>query len=420
MGVLLLGADYYGTLAAARVYGSRGVHVRMADERRTARGLFSRYVSERLVAPPLSDVPRFLDWLEREGRASGEKLVLYPTNDHLSWLLAAERDRLAEVFSLYHPSEETNFSLLDKKRLHDACHAVSIDVPDTRFEGDGARVLQVARELRYPLLLKPRTQVFMTSGVKGVLVSDASELELELGRFRQLIQFDRALEERHPEVREPLLQEYLPAAETQIFSVSGFRSREGELVVRAAMKVLQRPRKLGIGLCFEAREVEPPIVAQLDALLRHVAYYGAFEAEFIVDGDRRLLIDVNPRFYSQMAFDIARGLDLPMLVYHGARGEQRELELVLDDARQWRGRGNEAYCHRSMLELVLALQGTSGRMAASDVRAWRQWVRQHRSGLTDAVGYAGDPWPSVVDAAQWVEHFARHPRSFVRKFVLNQ
>ena len=38
------------------------------------------------------------------------------------------------------------------------------------------------------------------------------------------------------------MQEYLPAAETSVFSVSGFYSSAGELVARGAMKVLQRPR----------------------------------------------------------------------------------------------------------------------------------------------------------------------------------
>jgi NAD(P)-dependent dehydrogenase (short-subunit alcohol dehydrogenase family) len=45
------------------------------------------------------------------------------------------------------------------------------------------------------------------------------------------------------------------------------------------------------------------------------------------------LIDVNPRFYSQMGFDIARGLPLPMLVWHAARGEDDRVEAELERAR---------------------------------------------------------------------------------------
>jgi hypothetical protein len=73
-----------------------------------------------------------------------------------------------------------------------------------------------------------------------------------------------------------------------------------------------------------------------------------------------------------------------------------------------------------MLELVLGLQGTSGHMSPEQVHRWRDWLARHRGHLVDAVWSARDPLPSVVDSARWVEHFARHPRSFVRHYVLNQ
>ena len=39
---------------------------------------------------------------------------------------------------------------------------------------------------------------------------------------------------------------------------------------------------------------------------------------------------------------------------------------------------------------------------------------------TDAVRDPDDRMPAVIDAASWVQHFAKHPRSFVRDFVLNR
>ena len=105
---------------------------------------------------------------------------------------------------------------------------------------------------------------------------DAATLASELARFRSLVAFNRVLTDRHPDIAEPMVQEYLTAAETSIFSVSGFVAEDGTIVARAAMKVLQRPRKVGIGLCFEGRELEPVLVEKLasalqeDRLPRHV------------------------------------------------------------------------------------------------------------------------------------------------------
>jgi predicted ATP-grasp superfamily ATP-dependent carboligase len=215
-----------------------------------------------------------------------------------------------------------------------------------------------------------------------------------------------------------MVQEYLTAAETSIFSVSGFVDEKGEIVSRSAMKVLQRPRKVGIGLCFEGRAPEEVLVQKLKALFQKVGYWGAFESEFIVDGDKRLLIDVNPRFYSQMGFDIARGLPLPMMVWHASRGDTTKVDEELARARAWKPSGDEAYCHKTMLDLVLTLQGLSGQMSRSDIRHWRDWYKEH--GVTDAVRDPEDKMPALVDAAAWVRHFAKHPRSFVRSFVLNR
>lgn len=415
-GVLLLGADYYGTLAAARAFGRAGIAVTMADENRQARGLFSRYVGEKLVHPPLSSPRELVDWLVAWGTEHPGTL-LYPPNDHLSWLFAAERERLSKVFALFSPSEDAVFTLLDKKRLHDACAEVGIDVPHTV----GLDALGSA--MTFPRLVKPRTQVYLTSGIKGFIAHDARELEAEVKRFQELVSFDPVLTARHPDIAEPMFQEYLTAAETSIFSVSGFVGRDGTIVARGAMKVLQRPRKVGIGLCFEGRPLEGGEAGLVDKIARlcaKVGYYGAFESEFIVDGEKRLLIDFNPRFYSQMGFDIARGLSLPLMVWFSARGDDPGLEVELQHARAWKPTGAEAYCHKTMLDLVLGLQGLSGQMSRAEVSTWRSWYREHRASTTDAVRDPDDRMPAVIDAAQWVRHFARHPRSFVRSFVLNR
>ncbi len=418
MGVLLLGADYYGTLAAARSYGKNGIRVAMANDDLRARSLYSRHVKERLQHPPLFEPSELLRWLLAYGAAQ-KGTLLYPPNDHLAWLFAVHRERLEKVFLTYAPGEETILQLLDKKRLHDACAKVGIDVPLTHVLGEAGVRSPLVRRLRWPVLVKPRTQVFLQGGVKGFLAHDERELEGALEQFRRLMKFGAALSERHPELTEPMVQEYLSAAETSIFSVAGFVTRTGELASRAAMKVLQRPRKIGIGLCFEGRSVEEELTEKLAALCKHVGYYGCFEAELIADGDRRLLIDFNPRFYSQMGFEIARGLPLPMLVWHAARGEEDRVREELARARAWKRTGREVYCHKTMLDLLLTLQGLSGKMSREDVKRWRKWYTDHRSAATDAVRDPEDLMPAVVDTAQWAAHFVKHPRSFVRSFVFN-
>ena len=76
--------------------------------------------------------------------------------------------------------------------------------------------------------------------------------------------------------------------------------------------------------------------------------------------------------------------------------------------------------NRTMLDLVLVLQGMSGQMPRADRKRWRTWLHEHHGLVTDAVRQGGDPMPAVIDTAQWLQHFAKHPRSFIRNFVFNR
>ena len=87
-------------------------------------------------------------------------------------------------------------------------------------------------------------------------------------------------------------------------------------------------------------------------------------SEFIRNDGQPLLIDFNPRFYHPLAFDIARGMSLPLMVYAAARGDEPWLrKLVEESARPGEG-GQTTFCNGFGLHLLLAVQGASGRMSS--------------------------------------------------------
>jgi len=69
-----------------------------------------------------------------------------------------------------------------------------------------------------------------------------------------------------------MVQQFFTEAAQGIYSISGFIDASGKrLAVRAANKVLQRPRKLGIGLCFSQRVFDEDRVVSLAQLVHVVA-----------------------------------------------------------------------------------------------------------------------------------------------------
>jgi len=415
---LLTMAKYHGTLAATRSLGASGVPVTIADPDLLAPARWSRFASRSVFCPPVQEPDRFVAWLLDFGtRSPGH--VLYPTSDDVAWLYAVHRDALASRFHLYQPSAEKLYTLLNKRRLLEACAKAGVEAPQTWFVPDATALRRLSGDLPYPVLIKPQAQILFWPHAKGMVVTSEQQMAETYERFMAQTSYAPALLAWDAEVARPLIQAYFPAATDSIYNLSGFVDETSELfVVRASRKVLQRPRQLGVGLCFVEAEVNAPLAARVRALCRTVGYHGAFEAEFIEQGGRALLIDFNPRFYGQMAFDIARGLPLPLFVHHAALGRRQQLEDAVerarDEAPEPRGR---VYCNRIEFAMLLRLQRLAGNMTGDDVARWRSWVEAHAADLTDAVIDGRDRRPAVVHLAAELLQYLRHPRSLFRQLA---
>lgn len=413
---------YGGTLAAARCLGEHGVPVTVASDRLLAPARWSRHVTRRVNAPPLLETERFLEWLLRFGeREPGH--VLYPTSDELAWLVAEHRSELERHYRLHQPGVDVMLRLLDKKALYEACAAAGIDTPRTRFPASAAEAARAGTELGFPLLIKPRTQVLLSARVKGALVRRSDELAAAYSGVVAASRFHPGVRPSLAGLDSPLMQPYHGQGDESIYSVAGYISLGGRAVAaRASRKILQRPRRVGVGLCFEEAPLDRETLDGLVRLCRTTGYFGVFEAEYVRDGGRLRLIDFNPRFYGQMAFENARGLPLAYLVWLGASGEEERLEAEIARAASGREGSGFVYANGFFLRVLLASQRLTGKMAPAEVRRWRRWLADHRRDGT-AVDVAVSPHdrvPGLVSAAYEVYSACRHPRYFTRQIALDR
>jgi predicted ATP-grasp superfamily ATP-dependent carboligase len=418
--ILLLNGGYYGTLAAARALGAQGTPVYVAERRLLAVARWSRHVARVLDCPPFEETHRFIEWLLALG-AREPGIVLYPTSDEATFIYSRYRDELSRYFHMYQPDIDPVLHVLDKKRLYATARAVGMDVPDTWFPESEADVARIAEEVAMPLLVKPRTQVLSRTHSKGVVVHDPRELVARWSAFVEWNGFHRALTDVMPNARAAMLQRYVAGAADRIYVLAAFIDRKGDLfAARSGVKVLQRPRRLGIGLCFEPAEIDPAVVEMARELALATGWYGLFQIELIRDGDRMMLIDFNPRFYNQLAFDMARGLPLASLVHAAAVGDDARVTALVDAANRSGARDDLVFCNRFGMQMILRAQRLAGSIPEAEVIRWRVWRDRHRHVTVDPTSAPGDMMPAVVDVATQLVHAARYPRSFVRQFVLNR
>jgi D-aspartate ligase len=419
--ILLCDGGYYGTLAAARTLGRLGVPVTIADPSRVASALWSRHVSRRLRCPPAWDVDRLVPWLAELGRTA-PRHVLYSTSDDISFALALHRRELEGPFVFYQPELDSLMAVLDKSRLVEHARASGLDVPETWLPDDDADVDRAIRDVGGPLVIKPRTQALLRTHVKGLVLRDGGRsANADYARFRRKNVYADALATRYPDATRPMIQRFYPEAVLRVYSLAGFRDRSGaHFVVRAATKVLQRPRQLGVGICFEEAPVDAELARGVRRLCERVGYYGIFEAEFIrVDG-RALLIDLNARIYNQIAFDIARGLPLPQLVYDAALGRDEEVARRVAAVPNGEAGGPHAFCNGFGLAVLVRASLLSGAMSRVDAQRWRAWLDERKGSLVDAVADPDDPRPLAFEVAQQLFSYVRHPRAFVRTIALER
>jgi predicted ATP-grasp superfamily ATP-dependent carboligase len=409
---LLPDASWWGTLAAARDLGSRGVPVTLAAEEPLSPACFSRHVTRVVRCPPSTRPEPLLQWLLEFGRRFPGH-VLYPTSDELAWLVAAHRDQLASRFRLFTPTLGALVQLLDKARLGCLAQEAGVPVPMSWCPRDEQEVRRLAREARFPLHVKPRTQVFARGRGKGERVDRPEGLLAAWRRWRALAWYPACVSRALEDAYLPLVQESLGLSE-RIYTVDGFADASG--AVRGALgcvKVLQRPRGSGPGICFEDAEVPAELAGALARMFQTVSFRGVFDAEFVEAGGRRLLIDVNPRFYNHMAFEAERGLPLAWCAYLAALGESAQLQQALESSARPHD-GPRIYVHRLPMRLMVAAQSISGGLSPADRRRWRLWREQGREATTDPAGGYGDPWPAVAEVLVELRAAARHPRSWLR------
>jgi predicted ATP-grasp superfamily ATP-dependent carboligase len=264
--------------------------------------------------------------------------------------------------------------------------------------------------------------MLLKSKAKGRLCREANELVAAYQAFRIENTYRDEIVAHDPNIVWPMLQSYHPEAMTETYSLSGFIDESGDVFeVRAARKVFQRPRRLGVGLCFRGQPVNPALRQKIFELCRRIGYYGAFESEFvpIAETGQHLLIDFNPRFYGQMGFEVARGMPLPAFVYYAGHGQSSETLRRAVDHRTEPEAESYHFSNRWVLRLVMLTQSLSGRLSPEERQALHDILHDPRSRYVDAVKDEHDAGPLMADVLLNLKHFARHPRDFYRKFFLD-
>ena len=89
-----------------------------------------------------------------------------------------------------------------------------------------------------------------------------------------------------------------------------------------------------------------------------------------------MLIDFNGRFYHQIAFDIARGMELPALAYAAATRNQAEVTRLMACGNSEKHDDVAGFCNHFVLATMVKMQRILRTMSRKDAARWLELVQR--------------------------------------------
>jgi len=301
--VLVLDGFWNKSVAAVRSFGKRGFFVGVGERTRLAPALASRYCSRRFVHPsPFPEPGRFLDALEAELRAAGYDVLV--AMEYSTQALLARHRGLVERYARFPYADADRMARVDDKgALTEFAAAHGVETPVTFFPSCGEEASAMARDLPYPVLVKPRR----SSGGRGIAA--ASGPKEFLAAYRRV----------HAAYPLPIVQERLPDGGDAL-GVAVLMNRSSVPRASFAYRRLREYPTTGGPSTLRESVRDEALCRTAEGLLASLGWVGIAMAEFRVDprDGRPKLLEVNPRFWGSLQHAIACGVDFPYLLYRMA------------------------------------------------------------------------------------------------------
>ena len=297
---IVVDVGFVNGLAAIRSLGRAGIPVYAVDHRTSALGFRSRYARKVFAPDPLRDEEGFVARLRELGRG-----VAFCTHDEGLAAIARHRDELELLCPFPRDLER-----IQRKRVQ---LEAARDIPDTRFPASASEAVAAARELGYPVLVKP---------------SEPVGFRQQYGRQAVVCELDSEVEETYGQMEawEPMVQDLIPGGDGELYSLGAYLNEALEpLGLFCGRKVRQTPPGIGTARLAEAVWVQEVVDAGVE-LMRALGCNGLAQVEYKRDprDGRFKLMEINPRLWQWHSLATACGVDLTLIAYRDQTGEHVE------------------------------------------------------------------------------------------------
>jgi predicted ATP-grasp superfamily ATP-dependent carboligase len=375
---LVLGLSETG-LGVVRALGRAGITVYGFDGRKRI-GARSRFVKARRCPDPRFDEAGFVDQLLAFAREHAAPPVLFIASDVFLAAVARAWQQLEPLFTMLGPPPDVVARLIDKHELYQCCLDHGIAVPRSVYAAGTEGLESTAAALSFPVFVKPssaaRRRGAFRGPAKGEVAADAGELRRIVGNVTG----------RGGDV---IIQEIVEGPDAHCCKYCACIASDGRPLVEFTMQKLRNyPAHFGVGSCCVSRP-DPDAAALGRRVLGVIGYRGVGSIEFKRDSrDGQLkLIEINARYWQQVALATACGMNFPLVHYLEATGQGPEPLTAFRPGVRW-----------ISLDIDAASCLQYRREGSLTWTAWRKSLRGPR--VISEIEWP-DLWPALGGARPW-------------------
>jgi predicted ATP-grasp superfamily ATP-dependent carboligase len=371
--VLVTGGDFPGALAAVRSLRRMGFAPWAVASRPSSYVSYSRAPAKVVLAPNVSrSAPDFVDVVARACSDVDTAIVIPGTEPDLVALV--EWGHLLPESVVGVPAGETLRRVTDKLALAECAVSVGFSTPPTKMISRAT--LDAAWE--FPYVVKPLRSVVRHGEQLTSISASAVATPSAARRFLDSLG-----------TRDAVAQSLIRG---RLHSLAGvmWNGRLLSPVQQVALSVFPRP--CGGSAVARTVTVDPSILERVERLLRELNWQGIVQLQWLDDGDKLYVIDVNPRIYGSLALANASGSPLAVIWTRLLLGLEIEETVSKADV-----------VYRNF-ETSLR---SGGRVAV--------WPLKGRNGTTNSVFSFRDPVPVLATVRRGVRKVRRDVRTMRRR-----
>jgi predicted ATP-grasp superfamily ATP-dependent carboligase len=383
--ILVLDASQRSALAIIRSLGRRGIDVVAGDSSARPLAAASRFVCDRLqYTDPAQDAHSFRREVFSKARECGAEIIV-PATDLTTMLLVGQHEQAAPV-RIACPPPASYEALSDKGNLLGLARTAGVPVPKTVIAQSADAIRVAARELGFPVVLKPARSRFLANGrvfsTAVQIARDPSELELAITRIGWLDHLPC------------LAQEFIAGEGAGIFAL---RTAAGSIVWFAHRRIREKPPSGGVSVLSESVPVEPRMREFASRLLEASGWTGVAMIEFRVGVDGTpYLMEVNGRFWGSLQLAIDSGVDFPWLFCQLTAGEPLPAQVDYRVGRRLR------WFLGDVDNLLIRLRARDARAGARLSAVGRFVADCFDPSIRPEIWRWSDPRPALREARAWL------------------